>query len=181
MVPRLPGMPGPQQPFYTNTLPNIVLLLCWLFGGYGNIWYLSGICLLSHHPLLFLLPLCVLLCVPTFSTKRSSIVKTLSDGAKNTMRHPEKTLTCKFWNCAETPTITWFQPSTISGFISKLPIYHRLRKMRTVCRAVSLQRVKCSTRVGLMGAGCCISEPSRRPQKTHFPCKQFWYLILFSN
>lgn len=50
MVSRLPGKPGPQQPFYTNTFPNTVLLLCWLFGRYRNIWYLPGICLLSHHP-----------------------------------------------------------------------------------------------------------------------------------
>lgn len=162
MVPRLPGMPGPQQPFYTNTLPNTVLLLCWLFGRYGNIWYLSGICLFSHHPLLFLLPLCVLLCVPTFSTKRSSIVKTLSDVGKSTVRRPEKTSTWKFWNCAETPTIRWFQPSASSAFISKVLIYHRIRKedKQWLSRRFIAAWVTCSTRVGLMGAGCCISEPS---------------------
>lgn len=163
MVSWLPGKPGPQQLFYTNTFPNTVLLLCWLFGRYRNIWYLPGICLLSHHPLLFLLPLCVLLCVPTFSTKRSSIVKTLSDVVKNTVRHPEKTSTWKHWNCAETATITWFQPSISKGFISMVPIYHRLREKEDkqwLSRRFIAAWVTCSTRVGLMGAGCCISEPS---------------------
>lgn len=173
MVPRLLGSPD-HSSLSTQTIFNILYCCCFCCYCAGCLEGMetSGICLLSHHPVLILLPLSVILCISTVSTRRSSIIKTHSDGVRNSMQHQ---IQRKPW-----PGIVQKHPES-DDFIHPSVVIVSLKctLLMCGCRFVILsgkredkQRLKqrqnrnrvtplqCSTRLGLMGADSCIMHKS---------------------